>query len=300
MLIILLVVLFYLSHSVLAYAQVPLYYQLLQAYHPSTVSYLISTTPSSPTVLGTSTTSSPLPAPTPSLSITPTPLPNVGGENPIVTIAVLGDSMIDTLGPGLPKLLSSLKLYYPNRQFQILNYGFGSSNLEHGLYRLTNDHNYLGQPIPSLLSQKPDIIIIESFAYNNFGNSQSGIDRQWLTLGAITTTIKDKLPQSKIIMAATIAPNSVIFGNGIANTHFTAMEKMEKTNTIKLYLQNLVNFATSQGFPLADAYHLSLDGSEGQKDLINSTDNLHPSDSGNQFFCDTIAKAIFDNKIIEQ
>lgn len=277
------------------HAQIPLFYQLFEAYKPSRTA---SDNPQD--------NSTPIPTITP---LTPTSSPSILGisnstptntetNEKAYTIAVLGDSMVDTLGENIPQLEISLKRYFPNKKFNILNYGFGSSDIEYGFFRLNNDYQYLDKSYPSLISQKPDIIVIESFAYNNFGNSQSGIDKQWLSLGAITTTIKSKLPDCKIILASTIAPNSVIFANGNPDIHLSSFEKIEKTNTIKLYLQNMINFAKSEHFPLADAYFPSLTKNEGMVELINPNDNIHPSQLGNEFFCDTIAKTVFDNKLI--
>jgi hypothetical protein len=279
-------------------AQVPMYYQLLQAYHsatvlsanvPAEITPVSTPVPTPGQILGISTTSTP----------TPTPPRNIGGDGKIYTIAVLGDSMIDTLQPDLPQLQSALAKYYPNRKFNLLNYGVGGRNIEYGIYRLTNDYEYQGNRIKSLISQNPDIVVVESFGYNNFGNSQAGIDQHWQDLSELTTTLKQKLPKTKIVLAATIAPNSVIFGNGIKDVHFSAMEKIEKTSTIKLYLQNMVNFATSQGFPLADAFHPSLFNNEGFKEFINAGDNLHPSGPGGVFFCDTVADTIYRNKLVD-
>lgn len=278
------------------HAQIPIYYQLLQAYHSPVFLSDISPALTNPT---------PPPAPTPGqvlgISTTPTPSPpqNIGGEGKMITIAVLGDSMIDTLGSDLPQLQTSLNKYFPTHKFNLLNYGVGGQNIESGIFRLTNDYDYLGKNIKSIVSQNPDIVVIESFAYNNFGNSQGGIDRHWQNLSSVTALIKQKLPSAKIVLAATVAPNSVIFGNGIKDVHFSAIEKIEKTNTIKLYLQNLVNFATSQGFPLADSYRPSLFGNEGLKEFINQSDGLHPSASGAVFFSDTLADTIFRNKLID-
>lgn len=274
---------------------IPLFHQLIFAYHSSSVSFSY---PSFSTALDAAP--SPVPSQILGISVTTPELPvNIGGEGKVIKIAVLGDSMIDTLEPGIPQLESALKLYYPYHKFNIINHGSGGSNIEDGLFRLLNDYEYLGTKRPSVISQKPDIIVVESFAYNNFGNSQSGIDRQWLGLGAITTNIKQLLPNTKIVLAATIAPNSIIFGNGIPGTQFTSLDKIEKSTNIKLYLQNLINFATSQHFPLANAYHPSLVNGEGNKNLISGNDHLHPSGYGGQLFCDTVAKTIFDNHLIE-
>ena len=300
---------------------VPLYYQLLSAYRPQpltpsasisqevTIGFnLPSTTPTSTpipsklpstgTVLGASVAVIPAFISTP----TPTPtLPPIGGEEPVLTIALLGDSMIDTLGTGAPALQTALSRYYPGRKFRIFNYGVGASHIEYALYRLTQDYDYDGQHYPSLISRKPDIIIIESFAYNNFGNTQEGIDRQWLNLGAITSTIREMLPNTKIVLTAVPAPNSRNFASGAPGINLNVLDQQEKTKTIKIYLQNLVNFATSQRYPLANAYTPSLTTQgEGLPDLISETDHLHLSDLGLQFLSDTIASTLHTKKIIGQ
>jgi len=247
---------------------------------------IVQTIPT-PQVLGINVTSPPI-------------VQAIGGveEEAVVTIAVLGDSMVDTLGKDIPSLETALSQYFPNHKFKIINYGVGASNIEYALFRLQNDYQYNGQNYPSLLSLKPDIIVVESFAYNNFGNTQAGYDRQWQALSNITSTIEKDLPNAKIILAATIAPNPLNFASGIKDIHLTSLEKVEKTKTIKIYLQNLVNFATSQKYPLANVYNLSLKNGQGLPELISKTDNLHPSSLGAQLFSDTLAKTLSDNKLI--
>lgn len=279
---------------------IPLFYQLISAYK-TPVSAPASSNNSPGQVLGTQSSLLPSPLPTAKPSPRPTTVPpqNIGGDGQIITIAVLGDSMIDSLGAGIPDLEKSLAQYFPQKKFNIINYGVGASDLEYALYRLKNNYRYLDTVHPSLLSLKPDIIVVESFAYNNFGNTQDGFDRQWLALGAITTEIKTNLPKTKIILASTIAPESSRFAVG-SGTTYTAMEKIEKTKTIKLYQKNLINFATSQKFPLADAFTPSLNSkNEGLSQLINDKDHLHPSTLGSQFFCDTLAKTIFDQRLLD-
>jgi lysophospholipase L1-like esterase len=271
MFLLLLIPLFLLSSSPIR-AQAGLYYQLIESYHP--VSEISTSTPTITT-------------PTP----TPSPLPTSYGKT--ITITVLGDSMIDTLNQGLPQLKYSLAQYFPGRNFRILNYGVGGRDIEYGLYRLTNAYDYRNQHYQSLISQNPDIVVIESFAYNNFGNTPAGLDHYQRDLNAVVSTLKTQLPQVRIIIAATIAPNSKIFGNGITDLTLTSAEKSEKSSTIRTYLQTAINFATSQHLPLADAYHLSLFNNEGLKTFINTTDHLHPSGSGGQFFCDTLADTIY-------
>lgn len=240
-------------------------------------------------VLGASTTS-PQPELPPSQA-TPT--------SKTITVALLGDSMIDTLGPDFPRLKDSLLRYYPKDfNFNIVNYGKGSDTIEGGLKRLVEDYEYKSATFPSLISLAPDIIVVESFAYNNFGNTQEGFDRHWLNLGAIVSTIKAKLPNTKIVLHTTIAPNAIVFANGIPGMNFSAVEKLEKTQTIKYYLERTITYAQSQGIILADAYTPSLVGPNGDKLYIDKVDNLHPSTDGKDLIANIIAKTIYDNRLI--
>lgn len=227
---------------------------------------------------------------------------NIGNlnVNPIKTtyvLAVLGDSMVETLGP-LEDLHNSLKSTFPAISIALLNWGQGATDMDSGLYRLTHTTKYLGKIYPALLSFKPDILVVESFAYNPWSANQFDLDRQWLTIAKIIDTVKAKSPGTKIILAATIAPNPFTFGDGVLN--WGADLKWAKAQTIKSYLTNLVNFAASQGFPLADAYHPSLSAQGiGDSRFINSYDHLHPSKEGAKLFSEKIVDAIKNNNLLQ-
>lgn len=214
------------------------------------------------------------------------------------TIALLGDSMTDTLGRDLPYLRNLLKENYPGYTFALLNYGQGSTDLDSGLKRLTNSSNYLGAEYPPLLSYKPDILVIESFAYNHWSGEKYDLDRQWLTIAKIIDTVRANSPETKIILAASIAPNKNIFGDGVLNWNNALKE--QSTLIIKAYLQNMVNFATSEHYPLVDAYHPTLDSSgNGLPQYISSYDHLHPSSQGAYLYSQKIVEAIKSNNLIQ-
>jgi hypothetical protein len=214
------------------------------------------------------------------------------------TIALLGDSMIDTLGHDLPHLRDLLTKEYPDYTFNLLNYGQGGTDLDSGLFRLTNSTNYLGTDYPALLSQKVDILIVESFAYNHWSGQFFDLDRQWLTVAKIIETIKINSPKTKIILAATIAPNTKTFGDGKLN--WPKQLKWDGATVTKGYLQNIVNFATSERYPLADAYHPSMNAEgDGDEKYINQGDHIHPSSEGALFFSQKILETIKQNNLIE-
>ena len=205
------------------------------------------------------------------------------------TIALLGDSMTETLGENLPDLSNLLTLEYPRHNFVLLNYGQGSTTIEDGLYRLDHPTKYDKKDYPPLLPLQPDIIVVESFAYNHWDSQMNGLNREWQTAANIIDMIKQYNPDTKIILLATLSPNPEIFGDGILN--WSKDKKWDAAITTKAYLQNFINFAASSHLPLADAYHPSLNSDgHGDPKYISSSDHIHPSDEGKQL----ISQKIFD------
>lgn len=241
------------------------------------------------------TSNFPLPASTPS----PSPKPMRTTKKSIVTIALLGDSMTDTLGPDAPHLKQYLSSIYPGTTFNIKNYGVGGTNIEYGIERITNAYQYLGNNIPSLVSQKPDMVVVESFGYNPFPVPDA-LNRHWLDLAKTVDTVTAAVPDVKIVIAATIAPNSVVFGDGAPGIAFSPEDKKERTDIIKSYLENAVKFAKGEHLPLADAYHASLTkNGDGNLTYINGGDHIHYSDNGRLLFAQKIGEAILNNKLLE-
>lgn len=247
-----------------------------------------------PAVLGAIVEASPSAAPT------PTPIAARQSRQKHYAIALLGDSMIDTLGPDVPHLKNKLLSYYPATTFTILNYGVGASNIDAGIARITNPYTYLGKDIPSLVSQSPDVVVIESFGYNPYPFEDGAIDKHWLALATAVDLIRNRLPSAKIVIAATIAPNSAVFASGVAGLSFTDEGRLAHTATIKRYLDSTVKFAQSQNLPLADAYHASLmKNGEGNTLYINAGDHIHYSDAGRELMAQKITEAILANKLLE-
>ncbi len=229
---------------------------------------------------------------------TPTPPPPVTKKQSY-TIALLGDSMIDTLGPGIPALQADLQHIYASTNFTLLNYGAGGTNIEYGIDRITGGYTYLGDSIPALAAAHPDIVVIESFAYNPFP-ATNGVDRHWMAMARAVDTIRANIPGAKIIIAATIAPNSTVFGDGAAGLAFNTQDKIERTTVIKEYLDSTVKFAASQHLPLADAYHASLNkNGDGMLTYINGGDHIHYSEAGRVLFAQKISGAIVNNHLLE-
>ncbi len=227
-----------------------------------------------------------------------TPTPSTRKKS--YTIALLGDSMVDTLGPDFPALKDKLKNLYPNTNFTILNYGVGATNIDYGIERLTNSYSYLGEQKSSLVSQNPDIVVVESFGYNPYSFDEGALDKHWLAIAKIVDTLRANIPGVKVVIAATIAPDAATFGDGAPGLSFGAEDKWEHVDVIKKYLDNAAKFAASQKLPLADAFHPSLDGNGNGKEVyINQGDHIHYSDAGRTLMATKVADAIVSYNLLE-
>lgn len=232
------------------------------------------------------------PTPTIFISPTPTPIPTRVFKKKSYTISLVGDSMLETCLPGCPYLYDAIHSLYPTLGFKIYNDSVGARDIEAGLSRLTSEYEHNGVQKPVLLNE-PDMVVVESFAYNPWSSSQSDLDKYWLVISHIVDTIRAQ--GRKVIFLATIAPNSAVYAKTSAGASWSEQERWDRAKTVKLYLETFVNFAKNQKIPLVDVYHESLDTrGEGDLTYINKSDYIHPSVAGFRFIADRLARGIGD------
>lgn len=225
------------------------------------------------------------PSPTPTSEPTPTVNQSLKtAKKSSYSIAVYGDSMVDTMGERLEYLEHSLKKIYPNVNFTLYNYGKGSENVEMGLNRWNNKLDYQDRHYPSIVDLKPDIIVMGSFAYNPF--SPYIRDRHWVGL---TKTIEAaKIITPNVYVLAEINPLRKTFGKGPNGVNWEESTAYEHSGHIVEQLENAVGLARTLNVPLIDVFHQSI----GVSGLNNSGDGIHASVAGHEFTADIIAKTI--------
>jgi lysophospholipase L1-like esterase len=119
-----------------------------------------------------------------------------------------------------------------------------------------------------------------------------------MQLGKAVETLRTTIPNVKIIIATTIAPNGSIFGDGVLG--YSLEEKSRKVQNIKQYLESTINFANGEHIPLANAYYASLlSNNEGNPLYINAGDHIHPSNEGRTLFSQTVARTIINANYLE-
>lgn len=211
-----------------------------------------------------------------------------------VKIAIIGDSMTEFLGSG-EKLKWTLKEYYPNYEFEIINMGVGSTNIDYAFSRITTGYDYKGQFFPSINDLHPDITVLESFAYNQYDTDPGVVDAYKRKLTDIVHTIEWNVG-SRVAVMATLSPDAVNYAKGILDLTPEARAKIVEEK--KTYLRAAVEVGKSLGIPIIDVFSATVGDGDGRDDLVEDETNIHPSAAGVQFLEDFIARELIKAKVL--
>lgn len=211
-----------------------------------------------------------------------------------LTAAFLGDSMIDTFVADPTILKGELNKLWPNVEFNILNYGIGSTKADSGFRRLTEGYTYQEKYHPPLFSQNPDIVIVESFSYNH--PKELAENRQTLTQIIVTITGNSR---SKVLMMATIAPNKTTLAKGVEGINWTQEQRAIEAQRIIDFLKDSVELAKNLGIPIINAYENSLTQQKDGDAASISNDNIHPSEAGKRLLAQLTAQKFQELHLVE-
>lgn len=229
--------------------------------------------------------------PTPSLTPIPTPtlIPTIAPKKSSYSIAIFGDSMVDTMGEELEYLQKVLTFKYPRTEFNLYNYGIGGQNVEQGLARFESSFVNRKRQYPPLPALSPDILILGSFAYNPF--SIHDRNKHYTLLRELVA--KAKIMPSRLYLLAEIAPLKTGFGEGKNGVNMPEDTAYQQATHILEQLDNVVNLSASENIHLINVYHESrIDGVFGDPYFVNKDDGIHPSNAGQSFTAQLITKNI--------
>lgn len=214
------------------------------------------------------------------------------------TIVLVGDSMTEYLGNS-DELRAYLKNYYPEKTFEVLNYGFGSTNIL-SLQERLEQKTFHAREFRPILDIAFDVIIIESFGHNPLSDYplKEGLQKQTDALEKAVAIIKKENPRAKIIFMGIIGPNKKIYA--YRSVDLTPEKREQWANERIVYIKNHIEFARSHDIPVINIYEKALDQSgDTNRDYISDTDYIHPSPKGIIFISHQIADFLFQNKILE-
>jgi len=226
-------------------------------------------------------------APTPTLM--PTATPSIALKKSSYTIALFGDSMIDTMGENLEYLQKILANKYSQTKFNLYNYGIGGQNVEQGLARFESTFVNRERRYPPLPALTPDVLIIGSFAYNPFSTHDR--NKHYSLLKDLIT--KAKKVASHVYLLAEISPLKTGFGKGKNGVNMPEEAASEHSIHIIEQLDDVINLSQAENIPLINVYYNSrIYGSFGNPYYVNLDDGIHPSGAGHLFTAEIIAQTI--------
>lgn len=215
------------------------------------------------------------------------------------TIVMVGDSMTETLGNS-DELKKFLADYYPGKSFEVLNYGFGSTNILSVMDRITKEteHNRKFRPIEDIAY---NLILLESFGENPLSEYPlaEGLNRQTQELDKIVLRLKKENPKGTIVFVATISPNRVIFAQN--QVDLSPEKRADWVQERIAYMKNHIAYAKSHDVPIINIFEKSLlENGDGNSDYISTDDYIHPSPTGIVFISKEIADFIYKNNIFKK
>jgi len=204
-----------------------------------------------------------------------------------IRIVAIGDSMTETSGEHCPALTAELARVFPDTPCEVINQGVGSTRVGHGLWRLTHPYLYQDKEMPALITLNPDIVLLESFAYNNGsdGTHDECLQHFRDMHEKIVKTLHEHT-HALIVFVVAIAPDLGHFLNPVPNFVHTPTPILRRMAEDRiLYLEEGIQLAQDLNLPLANVYQASLDAEKNgfpRSTFINPEDGIHPGPEGHQ------------------
>lgn len=202
-------------------------------------------------------------------------------------IVLLGDSMTEGAGKDCKYLREYLRAQNPSIDFKLFNYGVGGTRVGYGLWRLTNSYEFNGERYCPLVELDPDVVFVESFAYNNGsdGNFPGGLDHFRAMHQSIIDTLGSKT-KAQIIYCVTIAPDCEHFLESVPNFIYTPVSiRRRMALDREVYLKEAVKIAGFNQLPVVNIYAETLKLANSGTPLstfIDPADWIHPSAEGHK------------------
>ncbi|NYE05865.1 hypothetical protein F4694_002640 [Bacillus niacini] len=218
-------------------------------------------------------------------------------------IACLGDSMTEFWGSEMPELKESLSTAFSDVEFELHNYGVSGTRTEYGKYRITHDYPnpFKDGNMKCLSAVSPDLIIVESFAYNHRLDGEHQIKNYQNELRLLIKEIKETTP-AEIIFLVTIPPDKENFLDNIPTYRNVNIElRKEWAEYSDRYLKAALEFAKEEGLPLVNVYErVQQEVHQGTPIhwFIDQNDHIHPSRYAYRFTAKEIVNVIENYQLL--
>jgi hypothetical protein len=212
-------------------------------------------------------------------------------------IACLGDSMTAFWGTEMSELSDSLKREFPEQPFELFNYGVSGTRAEYGIYRVTHDFpSPFGTGSQKCLSSvSPDLVVVESFAYNHRLDGKHRIDNYQNVLHRMFEVLRATTP-AQLVFLITIPPDRDNFLDHVPTYRDVSLElRQEWAGYSEMYLEAAVQFAQNENVPYINVFEIVRDKVKSGVPIswfIDQNDHIHPSRYAYELIAEEIAGTI--------
>lgn len=219
-------------------------------------------------------------------------------------LACLGDSMTAFWGPDMPELKDALERHFPDQPFELLNYGVSGTRAEYGIYRVTHEFpNPFGSGNQKCLSaMSPDIVIVESFAYNHRLDGRHRIDNYRKVLRRLWDVLSETTP-ARLLFLVTIPPDKERFLDHVPTYKDVSLElRQEWGANSEMFLQAALDFAKEEQLPLINVFERVKERVAAGTPIrwfIDQNDHIHPSRYAYELIAEEIAQALRRYRVLE-
>jgi lysophospholipase L1-like esterase len=125
-------------------------------------------------------------------------------------VILYGDSMTEYLHQPPRMLTDALQVLHPGHVYEISNWAIGGTRAELVLYRMLYEFWHGRQRMLPLIQSQPDIVVIESCAFNNANDHEEGLANFRQIWDQILVACREHAPNARIITYLTIGSSPMV------------------------------------------------------------------------------------------
>jgi hypothetical protein len=125
-------------------------------------------------------------------------------------IILYGDSMTEYLHRPPRMLADALRDLNPGLDYELSNWAIGGTRAELVLYRLLYEFWHGRERMLPLSQSQPDVLVIESCAFNNANDKHEGLDNFRHIWNQILAVCREQAPQARIVIYLTISSSPLV------------------------------------------------------------------------------------------
>ncbi len=211
-------------------------------------------------------------------------------------IVLYGDSMTEYLHTPPRILAQQLERRAPDQSHELLNYGVGGTRAELVLYRLRYEFWHGRQRMIPLNVLKPDVLILESCAFNNSNDQQTGLENFTRIWDEILETCRHHAPQAQFMPLVSIAPSPLPPAEMANRLFFHAGPEIfaNRHHWREIYQEHFVQWASDRGLNLLNLRQTVLAHEAGgtPRQSWIAADGVHPNPAAVELISTAIAEAV--------